>query len=578
MDFLEDLTHPSTVGYMDQSNQEVRSLLWEKAEAHYNKIVVRLREEAPLSVVGLDEGYATLYRSPGGGYVDLGGTRFECASKEETFHALERVWNTKMVRVGVGIRGSDEGYSLLLDDAGRVTQKFTGLVAHFSYLDGQLCYVREYRKQCSPDGVNPPVQRIFLGQKMLSFYPERGEALNVKAMGHDLIVIKSHGWSDSTLYVYSGGGFKEVDRGKILEAAIVGGKLHYLKLDTVMVEGEPLFRTPSPVLDAKFTAQGVVVEEIRDYRTTLVKYSYDGEPLWEYRGQNVYSYDVVGEGIVALETSFDTHFRVLDIRDGTPKVVRVGRTEPLDVVDVYVKSDVLLHGFLLSKKRSRGVVVYGYGGFSVPLLPSFNPLFQELLDAGFSVLVTNLRGGYEHGEEWHRQGVLDNKVNVFRDYAAFLGLAKKLGAKTVGMGASNGGLLVGATANMFPHLFDVAVIGYPVLDMLNYHRFLAGMYWVPEYGDPEGPLRGVLENYSPIHNLKSGLPPSLVYTGANDDRVHPMHALKYVAKSRSLGNRVLLFVNTESGHNLSQPESRAEEAAYIVAFIEEFLDQRVERS
>jgi prolyl oligopeptidase len=166
--------------------------------------------------------------------------------------------------------------------------------------------------------------------------------------------------------------------------------------------------------------------------------------------------------------------------------------------------------------------------------------------------------------------MLLDKKNVFNDFSEFLNLVKMMGeGKTMVMGRSNGGLLVGATENQYPELIDGAIIGHPVLDMFKYDKLYVGKYWVEEYGDPNDPkFRDYLASYSPYHNLRKGLPRTFVYTGINDDRVHPAHALKYVAKSKSLGNDVMLFVN-DSGHSVADPESEAREYSYVIAFIEE---------
>jgi prolyl oligopeptidase len=281
--------------------------------------------------------------------------------------------------------------------------------------------------------------------------------------------------------------------------------------------------------------------------------------------------DSEGYSLFIVETSFNYKFKVSRrVKEKSEETIMQYGNYDVKVTDIYVKGDVLLHGFLLTKtNNSKGVIVYGYGGFRISLLPSFPMSTRLLLDEGYSVLITNLRGGYENGEEWHKAGMLLNKKNVFKDFSEFLRLVKSLGGKTIAMGGSNGGLLVGATENEYPNVIDCAVIGHPVLDMLRYDKLYVGKYWVEEYGDPNDPkYRDYLLSYSPYHNLKKGLPKTFVYTGINDDRVHPAHALKYVAKSEKLGNDVMLFVN-DSGHAIADPESEAREYSYVLAFIEE---------
>ncbi|WP_252896847.1 prolyl oligopeptidase family serine peptidase [Metallosphaera hakonensis] len=482
---------------------------------------------------------------------------------DHIFNSIEKVWNSDFIKIGVGIKGSDEGYSLIVDEQGNIVQRVEGLVNQFFYLKGKLCYVKEFRKENSPDGVPPVVERLFCGGEMVPFYPERGEWISAKADGDDLLLVRGIGWSQKVLYL----NFKEIDSGDIPTSDMKNGTVYYVKGNSVLGNGRELFTVGNPILDVRAVEDGLIVEQIRDYRTWLVGYDITGKEKWFYKGEHIVTYDVENDSVYVLENSFSLPYQVSKISQGKVEVLRRANEEKVMVKNIYVKGEVLLHGFLLTKGGNRGVIVYGYGGFAIPLLPNYNPLFQELMDSGFSILVTNLRGGFENGEEWHKAGMLRNKMNVFKDFAEFLGLVKAMGGKTIAMGGSNGGLLVGATMNLYPRLIDCGVIGYPVLDMLKYHQFLAGMYWVHEYGDPESYADYLLQ-YSPYHNLREGLPPTLVYTGLNDDRVHPMHALKYVARSRELGNKVYLSVNMRSGHNLANPKSTAEEMSMITAFIE----------
>ncbi|NAZ13297.1 MAG: prolyl oligopeptidase family serine peptidase [Desulfurococcales archaeon] len=150
-------------------------------------------------------------------------------------------------------------------------------------------------------------------------------------------------------------------------------------------------------------------------------------------------------------------------------------------------------------------------------------------------------------------------------------LRRKLGdVKIVAHGRSNGGLLVAASAIMRPDLFNAAVIGYPVLDMLRFDKLYIGRAWVPEYGDPSNSEdREYLLKYSPYHNIRprEKYPPMYIYTGLNDDRVHPAHAFKFHAKLREYGHQSYLRVERSSGHIGSTPEVLAEETADYIGFI-----------
>ena len=170
----------------------------------------------------------------------------------------------------------------------------------------------------------------------------------------------------------------------------------------------------------------------------------------------------------------------------------------------------------------------------------------------------------------------EKKQNVFDDFASILAYFKKREAKTVAFGRSNGGLLVGAMVTQYPEILDGAVIGYPVLDMLRFHKLYSGKSrtWMSEYGDPDNPEdMKYLIKYSPYHNLiKKKYPPILIYTGLHDDRVHPAHAFKFAAKLEEYGSEYLLRVETRSGHAGATPDTRIKEYSDIMAFIYKVLE------
>jgi prolyl oligopeptidase len=146
---------------------------------------------------------------------------------------------------------------------------------------------------------------------------------------------------------------------------------------------------------------------------------------------------------------------------------------------------------------------------------------------------------------------------------------KRKSAKVIGFGISNGGLLVGTVLTQCPELADGALIGYPVLDMLRFHKLYIGKAWIPEYGDPDNPRDAeFLSRYSPYHNLiKRRYPPTMFYTGLHDDRVHPAHAFKFAAKLEEVGASSLLRVETKSGHSGATPMTKIEEYSDVMAFV-----------
>ncbi|KAG5490848.1 hypothetical protein JKF63_00970 [Porcisia hertigi] len=240
--------------------------------------------------------------------------------------------------------------------------------------------------------------------------------------------------------------------------------------------------------------------------------------------------------------------------------------------------------FLVYKKSalsaSSPVVLYGYGGFGISLTPSFSPTrIVYLQSLGGVLAIPNIRGGGEYGQSWHDAGRLTKKQNCFTDFVA---AAKYLHSHNIGspattaiMGGSNGGLLVAACANQAPELFSCAVCQVGVLDMFKFHKFTIGHAWISDYGDPDKEKDfEVLEKFSPIHNVRAGVkyPAILVVTGDHDDRVVPLHSLKYVATLQhinpELGGPFLARVEVSAGHGSGKPTSKIiQETSDIFAFI-----------
>ena len=211
-------------------------------------------------------------------------------------------------------------------------------------------------------------------------------------------------------------------------------------------------------------------------------------------------------------------------------------------------------------------LLYGYGGFNIPLTPSFKATRVPWLEAGGVYAVANLRGGGEYGEAWHEAGMLGDKQNVFDDFIAAAEYLTAQGytsrEQLVISGGSNGGLLVGAVVTQRPELFSGAVCAVPLLDMLRYDQFLMAKYWVPEYGDPGNATHFKwLREYSPYHNITEGVRyPAILFTaGENDSRVHPLHARKMAAKLQRVAlndfeqEPILLWVERSAGHGAGKP-------------------------
>ncbi|MET9963721.1 prolyl oligopeptidase family serine peptidase [Streptomyces sp. NPDC006326] len=230
--------------------------------------------------------------------------------------------------------------------------------------------------------------------------------------------------------------------------------------------------------------------------------------------------------------------------------------------------------------RPGPALLYGYGGFRDQQTPYYSPVTgRAWLARGGTFVVANIRGGAEYGPAWHQAALGADRVRAFEDFAAVAADLVARGITTpdrLGItGASNGGLLMGAMLVRYPELFGAVVAKVPLLDMLRYHRLLAGASWVAEYGDPDEPAdRPHLEDLSPYHNLAAGqaYPPVLLMTSTRDDRVHPGHARKTAARLRELGHRVLFHENTGGGHGGA---SDNEQAAHNQALAYTFLWQHL---
>jgi prolyl oligopeptidase len=224
------------------------------------------------------------------------------------------------------------------------------------------------------------------------------------------------------------------------------------------------------------------------------------------------------------------------------------------------------------------VLLYGYGGFGIPLLPTFAAARIAWLEMGGVFAVANIRGGGEYGEAWHRQGTRAHKQVVFDDFIAavewLIAQHYTSSSKLVIQGGSNGGLLIGACVTQRPDLYGAAVAQVGVMDMLRFDRFGQGAGWAGDYGSPSDPEDfKALRGYSPVHNVRPGkhYPATLIVTGDHDTRVMPMHSFKFAAalQAAQAGPApVLLYLESSSGHGGGATVRQAiEQNADIYAFL-----------
>lgn len=230
----------------------------------------------------------------------------------------------------------------------------------------------------------------------------------------------------------------------------------------------------------------------------------------------------------------------------------------------------------LKKDGKNPTLVYAYGGFEVSLSPFYSASYgASWLEKGGVFILANIRGGGEFGPTWHQQGLKENRQNVFDDLYAVTEdlITKKVSSpKHLGvMGGSNGGLLVGVAFTQRPDLYNAVVCQVPLLDMQRYNKLLAGASWMGEYGNPDiAEEWEYIKKYSPYHNLKDGVeyPEVFFYTSTRDDRVHPGHARKMVAKMNDMGYKTYYYENTEGGHaGSSTNEQSAKSSAMTFSYL-----------
>ncbi len=385
----------------------------------------------------------------------------------------------------------------------------------------------------------------------------------------------------------------EAPRGRIVSADLdTYERTGLAELIELVAEGEETIET------AVAAGETLITSALRDASPLLRRHALDGTLLGEL--------DVPGGAVTALNAEVDQPYAFvgmssvtsptavfrIDVSTGVvtamPELVR-GDAAAYSPPQVEVsrrrapsKDGTLVPYFLIvpagaSLDEPRPTLLYGYGGFKIPVAADYRPGWSGWLAAGGVLVIANLRGGGEFGTDWHDQGRLSAKQNVFDD---FVGVAEHLiasGVTTAGQlaihGRSNGGLLVGAALTQRPDLFAAAVPGVGVLDLLRFHLFTIGAAWMSDYGNPDDPdqFADALA-YSPLHNVRPGTayPATLVLTGDHDDRVVPLHSHKFTAtlQHAQVGPApILTRIETATGHGMGKPSAMvAAEWADLLAF------------
>ncbi len=359
---------------------------------------------------------------------------------------------------------------------------------------------------------------------------------------------------------------------------------------------EVIPQSAETLVGSDIVANQFVLTYLKDAKTQVKLHAMDGRPIREVQFPGIGT----ASGFSGKRTdtemfySFSSYatppsiFRY-DVLTGESKLLRRASVkfnpDDYEVKQVFYSSKdgtkvpmFITHKQGLKLDGSNPTLLYGYGGFSIPLTPVFSVSRVAWLEMGGVYAVPNLRGGGEYGEEWHKAGTKLQKQNVFDDFIAAAEWLIKNGytqpKKLAIEGRSNGGLLVGACMTQRPELFGVCLPGVGVMDMLRFHKFTAGRFWVDDYGSADNADEfPALLAYSPYHTLKPGAkyPATLVTTADTDDRVVPGHSFKFAARLQEChagDSPVLIRIETKAGHGAGKPTAKLiEEAADLWAFV-----------
>jgi prolyl oligopeptidase len=618
--WLENSNDPKVVRWARKEDRLARRSVRESSNALFARLLPFYRRPI-MRTVQLSEAGVVLFLSDDKSYrVELlrpDGTRERIADsrdygKDAIIQAVQARKDGRAIALYYSEGGSDEGTVAIIDLGAReVTDELHGFIGGVHWLRGtSYYYVRTFRKEKTPDGVQPPSDRVFLrqGRKDEMVF---GAGLPTNTFvgissshdGGEVLIDVNHGWSQSRPYAGPAG--------RPGSWAPVYPEVESIVTNVDSVDGAHLLLSFESGCGEVLEARNHQIRKlVRERRWPLQEAALLGDRLlchyleegcsklgiFTLRGRldrtlafplpgsligppNAPGISALGDEAVVAFSSFALPFRLYRLRG---RVLETLASEELpgrySVAHRHaISSDgTRVHYFVASRKDAtpKKALLVGYGGFRISMTPTFNPAYLPLLEDGIALAVANLRGGLERGEAWHRAGMRDRKSNVFNDYLAILARMNRQGMGVVGFGRSNGGLLMGATMNSRPEFFAGVLIGYPVLDMLAFHRLLVGRAWVPEYGDPDNPIdRAFLLKYSPYHNLSPDkkYPPVFIYTGLKDDRVHPSHAFKFYSKLKDAGKTAALRVETKSGHIGTTPETRIREEADKLAFVYQAL-------
>jgi len=359
---------------------------------------------------------------------------------------------------------------------------------------------------------------------------------------------------------------------------------------TLIPEGETVLQ------NYVVTKNNIIIQDKKDILSRLTLYDLNGNKIKQIELPEVgnvsgVSYDREEDSLyVSMSTFTSTSKTFVTSPNNFKWRLFFQRILPVDMSNIVgeikfykSKDSTRIPVFIVHRKDMKldgnnPVLITAYGGFNSGIEPHYFGFYSAFINRGGIVVEAGIRGGDEYGEKWHQDGMLSKKQNCFDDFNACTEWLIKEGytntKRIVALGGSNGGLLMGAIAVQRPDLYKAIVCEVPLLDMLKYHKFLIARYWIPEYGSSENEeqFRWLLR-YSPYQNIRVGVnvPTMLVTAGANDSRVDPMNAKKFVAAlQNNIGqvSPIILHMDYDSGHGSGQSTKQSiDNWTFIFEFI-----------
>ncbi|OOF11818.1 S9 family peptidase [Salinivibrio sp. PR5] len=361
-------------------------------------------------------------------------------------------------------------------------------------------------------------------------------------------------------------------QGSILSAALTDLTTEQPRYQAFLVPD-----TKTSIESVDFTARHIIVSELNDVSSRIRVLHKDAKGDWQQKPveleknthMRVFNTSPEHDDFFVDVASFLTPPSIYRVDAQSHETRRLKSTPPkFDANDLVVeqhfatsKDGTQVPYFLVASKALKRdgknpTLLYGYGGFEVSLTPHYSALLgKNWLEKGGVYVLANIRGGGEYGPAWHLAALKHQRHKAYQDFEAVAEdvIGKKITTPAhLGIqGGSNGGLLVGAAVTRRPELYQAVVCQVPLLDMKRFNKLLAGASWMAEYGNPDTEADwAYLKTYSPYHNLSqdTAYPRVLFTTSTRDDRVHPAHARKMVAKMQAMGHDVLYYENMEGGH------------------------------